>query len=226
MLLIAHRGCSLLQTENTLPAFQAAIDNDFLMIEFDVQHTKENVLIIYHDYTLERLTKNKDQRVIQEMTLNEIKKVQLLGNAEIPTLHEVWKKLHSQIAFNIEIKTHNTAKLLIEFLRAKEIPEDLVISSFITEELTEIRNVFPQIKIGVLIENWTEESFQFAQNIKAYSINFNSEYLDKEWIDKATSKGFKTFSYTVNIHSELQSFKDLGVNGIFTDNHLFSIKKY
>ncbi|MDP8979636.1 MAG: glycerophosphodiester phosphodiesterase family protein [Acidobacteriota bacterium] len=81
---IAHRGEHLHHAENTLPAFQAAIDLGADYIELDVRTTKDGKLILMHDSTVDRTTNGKGQ--VAEMTFAEIHALRIRGGSEVPTL--------------------------------------------------------------------------------------------------------------------------------------------
>ncbi len=88
--IFSHRGIELSKKkyiESTYRSFSAQIKNG-LSLEFDVNFTKDNKIIIFHDRNLARLTHNKDQRLISDLTLREIKK-SFSSNNKILTLKEI-----------------------------------------------------------------------------------------------------------------------------------------
>ena len=87
--MIAHRGVFDNKSipENSMLAFQKALDLNY-NIELDVQLTKDSVLVVFHDESLERMC--HDNRLVQECTYQELRKLKLLDTKErIPTLKEV-----------------------------------------------------------------------------------------------------------------------------------------
>ena len=103
--LFAHRGLydnACLVPENSLLAFQRAINNGY-GIELDVQLTKDNVPVVAHDYSLQRLT--GDNVLISSLTYEELITYRLFDtNEHIPTLHEALKLINGQVPVMIELK--------------------------------------------------------------------------------------------------------------------------
>jgi len=103
--LIAHRGVhNDYIVENTIQSFEKAIQMN-LTIELDVQLTKDNEIIVFHDYNLKRLAGiNKN---IQSLTYEEIKKIKLKNMATIPTLTNVLNIVQGRVPIIIDIKDAN-----------------------------------------------------------------------------------------------------------------------
>ena len=101
-LLFAHRGVhnNIDIPENSIKAFKQALKNN-LNIELDIQLTKDNVLVVFHDSNLKRMTNiDKD---LNELTYNKIKKLKLLNtNQTIPTLKEVLNIINGKVILDIE----------------------------------------------------------------------------------------------------------------------------
>lgn len=120
--LCAHRGAMATHPENTLAAFQAAIDAGVQMIEFDVQLTKDHQLVIMHDKTIDRTTNGIG--MASEYTLAELKKLdagswkgEKFKGEKIPTLAETLEIMPLNIWLNVHIKGEG----LIGRLVAEEI---------------------------------------------------------------------------------------------------------
>ncbi|MFX1401592.1 MAG: glycerophosphodiester phosphodiesterase, partial [Promethearchaeota archaeon] len=83
ILIIGHKGASKLKPENTLIAFQKAIDLQADYIEFDIQASKDGEIVVFHDYDILRLTGMEGY--IEDMTLNELKQLNIGEGEQIPT---------------------------------------------------------------------------------------------------------------------------------------------
>src|ERR1700674_257375 len=83
---IAHRGEHQAHPENTLAAFQAAIDLGADYFELDVRTTKDGKLVLMHDNTVDRTTKGKGNVV--NMTFDEIRALEVKGGGRVPTFDE------------------------------------------------------------------------------------------------------------------------------------------
>lgn len=104
----AHRGLHDIKNgipENSLAAFKNAVDHGY-GVEFDVQLTSDNVAVVFHDDSLERMC-GVDMK-IYEMTYEEISDMKLLGTDNyIPLLTDVIKVIDGQVPILMEIKMHN-----------------------------------------------------------------------------------------------------------------------
>lgn len=130
-IIIAHRGNHNETTpENSLKAFKTSLKEN-RPIELDVQLTKDNVLVVFHDYNLLRMT-NKNL-YLQDLTYEELKKLTLLNSHEkIPTFKEVLTLINGQVLLDIEIKNtkriEDTCKMLVKEL--ENYPSNYLIKSF------------------------------------------------------------------------------------------------
>src|SRR6266478_2819603 len=95
MMIIAHRGASSLEPENTIRSFKKAEEIGVDMIELDVRRSKDGILVISHDPDLLRLF--GDPRLIKELSLSEIKRISSMIDREIPTLDEVFQNIHTDL---------------------------------------------------------------------------------------------------------------------------------
>ena len=110
---IAHRGFSGIAPENTLAAFQKAIDSQFEYYELDVHKTKDDSLVVIHDATVDRTSSNGMKGKVSEMTYQELSKVRVgysnkfgneFKNEKIPTLREALVKSKGKIKVCVEVK--------------------------------------------------------------------------------------------------------------------------
>jgi glycerophosphoryl diester phosphodiesterase len=120
---------------------------------------------------------------------------------------------------NIELKGLETAKTTLEVIQ-QSLNETIslqhfLISSFHFNELEKVRKLHPNISIGVLTEQFSEEILAFAQKINAFSIHINHEILDVSTLQSIQNKGFKVYVFTVNEVKAIEKFKKMGVDGIF-----------
>ena len=152
--IIAHRGIfdNKEIPENSIPAFKKAIDEG-IAIEIDVQLTKDNKLVVFHDCNLERMTKKNI--VLQNVNYNEIKSIKLLDtNYCIPTLNEVLKLVDNRVLLDIEIKNtkriDDTCNILMKEL---ENYNNYIIKSFNPKIVRYIRKKYPCVIVGYLMTN-------------------------------------------------------------------------
>ena len=150
---IAHRGVFNNKNipENSLKAFEKAISMDF-SIELDVQLTKDNVLIVFHDDNLKRLTGLNKK--VTDCTYLEIKNLTLLETKEkIPTLKEVLNLVQNKVLLDIEIKGKKKIKTLCNLL-IKELNsyENFILKSFNPRIVHYLKKHYSNLEVGYIID--------------------------------------------------------------------------
>ena len=220
MLKIAHRGAKGYEPENTLIAFQKAIDLGCDGIELDVHLSLDAEIIVIHDETIDRTTSGKG--FVNQMKLSDLKTFLIGEKYEIPTLNEVFDLLKNNILINIELKSYETAEKVVELIE-KHILEknrnyhDFIISSFDWNALQQVRFLNDKIQIGVLTSTDLDLALAFAKFIKAKTINPYFHLLNKENVAKIQAKGFEIHTWTVNEIEDIEKMKSLKVDGIISD---------
>lgn len=121
----AHRGAMKTHPENTIPAFEAAVNAGAQMIEFDVWLTKDNKMVVLHDATVDRTTNGKGK--VSDLTLAEIKKLDAgnwkateFAGAQIPTFQEVLDVMPYNIWLNVHVKGEGELPAMVARVIAKQ----------------------------------------------------------------------------------------------------------
>jgi len=222
ILVVGHRGAMGHALENTIESVKKAIELNVDGIEIDVFKSKTGELVVYHDPFLSRLSNSN--AFIEQISLDSIKKIKLLGGQSIPTLNEVIEIIPENIFLNIELKGENTAiktnKVIIEYInRSNFTPSSFIVSSFRWDELVEFRNTNKDVPIAILVDSLykIDIAIKLAKEINAFAINPNNEFLTKEIVKKVQSFNIKVYPYTINDLSSIKRMKSMGVDAIITD---------
>lgn len=218
--IIGHRGARGHIAENTLPSIQKALQLGVDGIEIDVFVCASGELVVFHDQTLDRLT-NVTGR-IEDLTLDSIQKIQVLGEYTIPTLSEVLDLIGGRVMLNIELKGAQTAiptKSLLDsyFTKGEWTQEKILISSFNWDELRTLRNQDPLIPIAILTEDDPLDAIPIGLELAAIALNPEHTSLTPENVLKIKKAGFKLYPWTVNDPNAIANIIALGVDGIITD---------
>lgn len=214
ILKIGHRGAKGYEPENTLIAFQKAIDLKVNGIELDVHLSLDKEIMVIHDDTIDRTTNEKGY--VKNFASSQLKE---LG---IPTLIDVLDLVNRRCFVNIELKGIGTSKPIVEliahYISGKNWNyTDFLVSSFDWKMLEEVQLLNPKIRIGVLTDVAVSEALAFAKKIKAVSIHPYYALLSRENVALMQENGFKVFSWTVNLTEDIQKIKSFNVNGIISD---------
>lgn len=221
MLKIAHRGAKAYEPENTLQAFQKALDLNSDGIELDVHLSSDESIIVIHDETIDRTTNGKG--LVNTFSLAELKSFLIDEKYQIPTLNEVFDLVDKKCLINIELKGLSTAPkvvaLIEKYIAEKNWKYDhLIISSFDWNMLEETSTLNSNIPIGVLTEENLETALAFAEKIKAKAIHPDFNLLNEENVRQIQEKGFLVLPWTVNSKEDIKKVKSYKVNGIISDN--------
>jgi len=218
-LVIAHRGASGHEPENTLPAFQKAVELQADWIEFDVYHV-EGELIVFHDATLNRTTNGKGS--VMGKSLAYLRSLDAGRGYSIPTLPEVLDLVDRRVGVNIELKGPGTAgpvaALIDRYVRDKSRSIDrLIVSSFDLNALAEFKNAAPVVKTGAIFGRKPPKDCSFARDLSVASIHLRLDSFPSSLLDDAHGRGLSVFVYTVNNRKDIMRMREMGVDGVFTD---------
>ncbi|MES2545977.1 MAG: glycerophosphodiester phosphodiesterase family protein [Bacteroidota bacterium] len=219
---IAHRGAKAYAPENTLSAFQKAMEMYADGIELDVHLCKTGEIVVIHDFTVDRTTNGSG--TVSSLTLSELKTLKINSTPEeaIPLLTEVIALLPASCLINIELKGKELAKPIMELIehcvsKENRVYRQFIISSFDWVSLMDIHLANPKIPLGVLTELDLELALAFAKFIEAQSIHAYFHLLTKENTEKIQKEGIQVFAWTVNEIEDIQKIKSFNVNGIISD---------
>lgn len=204
---IAHRGASAEEKENTLPAFERAIELGADFVEFDVQASSDGGLVVFHDLGLDRLTPARGP-----LRARRLAELQELG---IPTLEEVLELTAGRIGVMVELKSpwlfrrHDIVGRTVRLL-----DPDAVVVSFARRAILETRRLRPSLR--------TVQHVGYGTSIRAaagfaWAAGFDDSRVTPRGIAKARALGLRTLVYTVNEPSRLLALQASGVDGLFTD---------
>ena len=219
ILKIGHRGAKGHLAENTLESIKKALELGVDGIEIDVHRCASGQLVVFHDFTLDRMTNGTGE--VSKHTLKQLKQVEVKGHCQIPTLSEVLTFVNNRCLLNIELKGHDTAEeasRLIDFFVDKKgwDYKNIIVSSFQKELLETVYKTNKKIPLGVLTDTNLDEAVNFAKSIKAVSIHPDYTLLTQEGVDNL-KQNFKVFTYTVNNLKPIKRIKSYGVDGIISD---------
>ena len=222
ILVVGHRGAMGHVLENTIESVQKAIELNVDGIEIDVFKSKTGELVVYHDPFLSRLSNSN--AFIEQISLDSIKKIELIGGYSIPTLSEILDIIPEKIFLNIELKGQDTAfetnKIIINYLNTYNFPvSKFIISSFRWDELKKIRSFNKDIPIAILVDSLykIDDAIKLAKQINAVALNPNKNFITKEIVNKIQSKNIKVYPYTINTPRNIRKMRSMGVDAIITD---------
>lgn len=217
---IGHRGAKGHVTENTLQSIQKAMDFNVDGIEIDVHVCKTGELVVFHDFTLDRLTNGTGE--IGKKTLSQLQNLLVEDQYTIPTLREVLQLIDNKLLINIELKGEGTAiptcNIIQELVNDKKWSLDnILVSSFQQNELVDVFNYNSNIPLGVLTKASVNQAIVFAKTINAKAIHPSFSLLSKNNVQKAKEEGLLVNAWTVNTKQAIKRIKSYQVDAIISD---------
>jgi glycerophosphoryl diester phosphodiesterase len=236
--LIAHRGFRAKYPENTLVAFQAALDAGCPMIELDVTLSRDRKLVVIHDATLDRTTDGRG--AVRDHTLTELKQLDagswfhpMFAGQRLPELTEVLELVDGRAFINIEIKTHAyephhppdaIEKQIVALVEQKQVRETILISSFDIRILEQLLSVPASPVLALLSQHRADShTVKLCEYLKAYSWNPAQHVLTRQQVKRMHAVGIRVFPYNVDTPADYRRMRAINVDGVITDDPFIAV---
>jgi glycerophosphoryl diester phosphodiesterase len=228
-LVIAHRGNSSVAPENTLPAFQAALDAKSDLIELDYYHSAEGIPVVIHDEILDRTTNAEvifgmPKLLIGDFQLADLRKLDVgswfddkFAGAKLPTLAESLDLIQAGSVTLIERKGGD-AKTLVRMLDEKNLLDQVVVQAFDFEFVAACRSLSSRLVLGALCgKPASEEQIRAAAATGADLIVWNHEKIGREQIALIHELGKRAWAYTIDDPQRARQLVSVGLDGVITN---------
>ena len=228
--IFAHRGAKTVAPENTLPAFQRALAMGIDGIELDVHCSKDGQLVVIHDESLDRTTRGVGK--VGEYTAAELARIDAgtsfhadFAGVGIPTLEEVFDLVGNRCQVNVEIKSEDPnggdqAEPLIALLAARNLYDQVIVSSFNPPSLIKTRALAPKVRLGLLyylpLPAFLRDAW-FTPIIQPEAIHPYHRLINADLMAWAKARGCAVNTWTVNDEKEARRLAELGVDVIMSD---------
>jgi glycerophosphoryl diester phosphodiesterase len=226
--MIAHRGLSGLEKENTCSAFVAAGNREkYFGIETDVHCTADGKYIVIHDDNTGRV--GLDKMVVEESTFDTLRKLQLLdidnkrgrGDLMLPTVEEyigICSKYEKHAV--LELKNPMPAEDVYNIVSKIEemgYLSNVIFISFALENLVALREKYPTQPAQYLIEKEWKDSY--LEDLKKYNLGLDIDHriLTKEIVESVHALGQEVNCWTVNTLEAGEAVIEMGVDYITTN---------
>ncbi|MCL2572656.1 MAG: glycerophosphodiester phosphodiesterase [Defluviitaleaceae bacterium] len=208
--ILAHRGASAYRPENTIPAFELAIEQKSEGFELDVHLSKDGEVVVAHDLRLERVSDGNGR--ICDYNLAELKKLNfskpIPGHqpTTVPNLAEVYQLVaNTDLIVNVELKTTEELyptlpEKLVQLEKEYNMKGRVIYSSFNHYSLLAIKQLNPEAEIGLLYDLGLVDPWAYAKHVKAEAINPHYYVLMAlpETVARCHQEGIKVNTWTVD----------------------------
>lgn len=222
---IAHRGASGrgLAPENTLAAFEKALDIGVDMLEIDVRLTGDGQLIVLHDPSLDRTT--DCEGIVREMGLDEIRKADAGDGERVPILREVFDLARNRAPILLEIKSDFIAERVVQAIADAQIEEQVVVQSFNPQTVERVKRLAPHLPSSLLIgELPTTPSRVRARRLVSQVLEVGANTLSiwhatltPSLIEEMRKRGIAVWAWTVDEEITMRDLAMMGVQGLVTN---------
>ncbi|MBI9048204.1 MAG: hypothetical protein JEZ00_02195 [Anaerolineaceae bacterium] len=234
--IFAHRGASADAPENTLPAFELAVQQGAHAIELDAKLSKDGKIVVIHDRTLMRTTNgNGHVHKIDFAALRTLDAGSWFSskyeNVRIPLLEEVLETIGRKIIVNIEVTNYRSPwdslpEKIAELVKRMKMTQHVMFSSFLPKNLRKLNSYLPGTPIALLTEPHIYGITQWTGIARRTSPEIQHPYLtdvNQDVIEKAHERGIRLHTWTVNKEKDMKRLYQWGVDGIFTDHPAMAI---
>jgi glycerophosphoryl diester phosphodiesterase len=231
-IIFAHRGSSAHAPENTLAAFELAVQQGAGAIELDAKLSVDGHIVVIHDQSVDRTTNGSGK--VAEMPLSALRELEAgsffstsYRGERIPTLDEVFEAVGKRILINIELTNYATpfdalVPKVVELVRRHALGKRVLFSSFFPHNLRRARRLLPEAPRGLLTwAGWMgawPRTFGWRgpyQALHPYTTDVNERL-----VQRFHAAGRRVHVWTVDDEAEMRRLFALGVDGIFTDDPL------
>lgn len=239
LMICAHRGASGMAPENTLAALQLAVDSGATMVELDVQVTRDNTLVVFHDDTLERTTNG--QGALSDKTYEELYALdagswfsnEFIGE-HIPRLQQVLDILAGKVYLNIEIKPMHANQeharaiaAIVDLIDQYQMAPYTAFSSFDHSALVYIKSITSTLHtVALNIPGDDRLPSRVVSTCGADGYGCSIEELNAQRSENCHHHQIPLGVYTVNTPKELEYVLSLGVNGVVSNEPFVIAEHY
>lgn len=202
-ILLGHRGARATRSlpENTLASFDLALSHGCDGFEFDVRQTADRRAVICHDSKIHNL------------------EISHAGPGDLPDLPSLQQVLacYQELAFlDIELKVLGLEHTVVAALRALPPRRGCVVSSFLPEALLALRNLDPDLNLGLICE--TQAQLTVWTTLPVQCVIPHHTLMTVDLLKDLHVARKQVFTWTVNRREEMIQFRNLGVDGIISDD--------
>jgi glycerophosphoryl diester phosphodiesterase len=247
ILVHGHRGARAMRPENTLPAFEYAIDAGVDVLELDMAVTKDNVIVVSHDPYLHPpvCSGAVEKATIHELTLAEVKewdcgkvrnpgfpKQTPIAGTRMPTLDEVFtmaKAKSATVQFNIETKSfadhpeltpppEEFSRMVLELVRKHKLEKRVLLQSFDFRTLQAMKKLAPEIRRVALWEGADRDFVEITREAGADIISPAYRLVTPEKVRVAHDAGIEVVPWTADRPADWDKLIAAQVDAIITDD--------
>lgn len=195
VMIAAHRGAHLEDPENSMAAFRKSVELGIDIIELDVRCTKDGVLMLVHDKTVDRTTNGKGN--VKDLTFEEIRKLRLKHNGQlteevVPTLEEALNFAKGKIMIDLDIKAADCIESIMETVNKTNTADQCLFFVGEAEHAKKIKEKNPAF-LTLLRTNSVKEATEYFKTVKSDAIHIDESHNTAEVIKGIKANGARVW---------------------------------
>jgi glycerophosphoryl diester phosphodiesterase len=223
---IAHRGASAEAPENTIAAFERAIEHRADAIQLDIHMSRDEQPVVIHDFTLERTTDGRGR--VQDRTVRELKRLDSGGwydprfrGQRIQTLQEVFERFRERTRFWIELKGGSgfypgLEEKVVSMIEIYDVLQATLLQSSDSKALEQVEHLNSDVRLGIVTAEPTIEAL-IRSGIVGCAICPADHLVTENDISEIRRAGLACYVWTVNEPARMDRLVEWGATGIITD---------
>ncbi|MGB0651640.1 MAG: glycerophosphodiester phosphodiesterase [Thermoplasmatota archaeon] len=212
----AHRGLSAEHPENTLAAFEAAVEAGFPCLEMDLRRTRDGEVVVLHDAGVERTTQGNGR--VDSMTYDELRSLDT-GAGPVPRLDDVFAALSDwEGLWNLEMKDNDATGPALELAQHHGVLDRVLVSSMSPKALKLALERFPDAPRGLIVLGPVDgDDLEMAAKLGCQWINADHDFMSDAVAERIHGEGFHLGVWTVNDPDRALEMTRHGVSCVITD---------
>jgi glycerophosphoryl diester phosphodiesterase len=214
---IAHRGASGYEPDNTIRAFEKAIELGADMIELDVHLSRDGQPVVIHDAQIDGIA-------VKDLTVKELKRFNVGKGEQIPTFQEAIDCVKGRCQLYIELKGEDTEPPVVECIRRNGMQREVIIGSFDPTKVRRTKTLAPELMTSVLTGEMEIDFVAFAREALADCIHFCWErhpaphtLLTDDLMKTCADASLKVLIWHEERPEEIREIVKRGIYGICSD---------
>lgn len=228
---VAHRGNNRFAPENTLVSYQQALETGAPIVELDLHRSKDGVIVLLHDDTLDRTTNGTGN--VNDMTLEQLKALDAgtwkdakYAGERIPTLEELAELCKGKAVIMLDLKDPVRGDEIAPVLQRVGIDSgQVIVAPWETDQASGLKPYLPDTPMILLHSRipseYTTDGDAFFEGLKRMGFSGFSlrwMHLSQAFIDDAHRHGMKIHTWTLNDPEEISGAALMGIDGVITDD--------
>lgn len=230
-LVVAHRGVHRFAPENTAVSYRQAIEAGAPIVELDLHRSKDGVIILMHDDTLERTTDGVGN--VNDMTLQQLKTLDAgswkdakYAGERVPTLQEIAEICKGKTVMMLDLKDPVRGDEIAPVIGKAGIkPDRVIVAPWKVEQASGLAPYLPDTPMillhSQLPDGYDTDSDAFFESLKGMGFSgfsLNWTHLTQTFVDDAHRHGMEVYTWTINNPEDISGAALMGVDGVITDD--------